>query len=165
MAKAQAAGDLVTLAKRGRRCVHLHLPDNSGVTLRQLAQVIDDVIADILTDRALAEAAAAVKTGEVTWATRDSKDAAGNPIAEGDVIGIADGSIEAVDSTIEGAVLTLLAKMEADDADTCTILAGEGYADEDLEALVEKIEEAYEDLEVDAQRGEQPLYPIVFSVE
>ena len=110
-------------------------------------------------------AAAAVKTGEVTWATRDSKDAAGNPIAEGDVIGIADGSIEAVDSTIEGAVLTLLEKMEADEADTCTILAGEGYSDEDLEALVASVEEAYEDLEVDAQRGEQPLYPIIFSVE
>ncbi len=110
-------------------------------------------------------AAAAVKTGEVTWATRDSKDAAGNPIAEGDVIGIADGSIEAVDSTIEGAVLTLLEKMEADEADTCTILAGEGYSDDDLEALVERVEEAFEDLEVDAQRGEQPLYPIIFSVE
>ena len=64
-----------------------------------------------------------------------------------------------------GAVLTPLGKMEAEDADTCTILAGEGYSDEDLEALVAKIEEAYDELEVDAQRGEQPLYPIVFSVE
>ena len=113
----------------------------------------------------MTEAAQAVKTGEVTWATRDSKDAEGNPIAEGDVIGIADGSIEAVDDSIDGAVLTLLGKMEAEDADTCTILAGEGYSDEDLEALVAKIEEAYDELEVDAQRGEQPLYPIVFSVE
>ena len=113
----------------------------------------------------MTEAAQAVKTGEVTWATRDSKDAEGNPIAEGDVIGIADGSIEAVDDSIDGAVLTLLGKMDAEDADTCTILAGEGYSDEDLEALVAKIEEAYDELEVDAQRGEQPLYPIVFSVE
>ena len=113
----------------------------------------------------MTEAAQAVKTGEVTWATRDSKDAEGNPIAEGDVIGIADGSIEAVDDSIDGAVLTLLGKMDAEDADTCTILAGEGYSDEDLEALVAKIEEAYDELKVDAQRGEQPLYPIVFSVE
>ena len=113
----------------------------------------------------MTEAAQAVKTGEVTWATRDSKDAEGNPIAEGDVIGIADGSIEAVDDSIDGAVLTLLGKMDAEDADTCTILAGEGYSDEDLEALVAKIEEAYDELEVDAQRGEQPLYPIVLSVE
>lgn len=113
----------------------------------------------------MAEAARAVRTGEVTWATRDSKDAEGNPIAEGDVIGIADGSIEAVGDSIEGVVLALLEKMEADEADTCTILAGEGFSDEDLEALVEKIEEACDDLEVDAQRGGQPLYPIVFSVE
>ena len=113
----------------------------------------------------MTEAAQAVKSGEITWATRDSKDAEGNPIHEGDVIGIADGSIDAVDSTVEGAVLTLLGKMEAEDADTCTLLAGEDYTDEQLEALVEKIEEAYEDLEVDAQRGGQPLYPVIFSVE
>lgn len=69
LAKAQAAGDLITLAKRGRRCVHLHLPDNSGVTLRLLAQVVDDVIADILTDRALAEAAAAAEDEELAEAT------------------------------------------------------------------------------------------------
>ena len=69
LAKAQAAGDLATLAKRGRRCVHLHLPDNSGVTLRLLAQVVDDVIADILTDRALAEAAALAEDEELAEAT------------------------------------------------------------------------------------------------
>ena len=44
LAKAQASGDLVTLADRGRRCVHLHLPDNSGVTLRALAQAITEVL-------------------------------------------------------------------------------------------------------------------------
>lgn len=58
LAKAQASGDLITLAKLGRRCVHLHLPDNSGVTLRMLTQVITETIAEILTDRALAEEAA-----------------------------------------------------------------------------------------------------------
>ena len=36
---------------------------------------------------------------------------------------------------------------------------------EGLEALIEAIEEAYEDLEVDAHRGGQPLYPIILSVE
>ena len=114
---------------------------------------------------AMTEALADVRTGEVTTAIKDSKDAHDNPIAAGDVIGIAQGSIEVVAATIEGAVLTLLEKMEADEADTCTILAGEGYSDDDLEALVASVEEAFEDLEVDAQRGEQPLYPIIFSVE
>ena len=47
LAKAQASGDLVTLADRGRRCVHLHLPDNSGVTLRGLAEVIVDILEEL----------------------------------------------------------------------------------------------------------------------
>ncbi|BAK43412.1 glucose-6-phosphate isomerase [Eggerthella sp. YY7918] len=47
LAKAQASGDLMTLADRGRRCVHLHLPDNSGVTLRGLAEVVTDILEDL----------------------------------------------------------------------------------------------------------------------
>ena len=106
-----------------------------------------------------------VRTGEVTTAIKDSHDAAGNPIAEGDVIGICDGSIDAVGATVPGVVMDLLAAMEADDADTCTLLAGEDLAEDDFRALVAAIEEAYEDLEVDAHRGGQPLYPVILSVE
>ena len=113
----------------------------------------------------MTEAFEDVKTGEVTTAIKDSHDAKGGAIAEGDVIGIADGSIDAVGSTIEDVVMDLLKVMEADDADTCTVLAGENYTDEQLAALVELIEGAYEDLEVDSHRGEQPLYPVIFSVE
>ena len=47
LAKAQASGDLVTLAERGRRVVHLHLPDNSGVTLRGLAEVIVRILEEL----------------------------------------------------------------------------------------------------------------------
>ncbi len=53
LAKAQASGDMVTLADRGRRCVHLHLPDNSGTTLRMLHQVIEGVIDEITAERTL----------------------------------------------------------------------------------------------------------------
>lgn len=48
LAKAQAVGDMRTLAERGRRVVHLHLPDNSGVTLRMLAQVVTHVLGTVL---------------------------------------------------------------------------------------------------------------------
>ncbi len=51
LAKAQAVGDTLTLADRGRRVVHLHLPDNSGVTLRMLAKVIEETIAEVMVDR------------------------------------------------------------------------------------------------------------------
>ncbi len=114
---------------------------------------------------AMTEAYEEVRTGEVTFAIKDSKDAHGGPIKAGDVIGIADGSIEAVGSSVEDVVMGVLDALEAEDADILTILAGIDFSDGELAALVEAIEERFEDLEVEAKRGDQPLYPIVLSVE
>ncbi len=114
---------------------------------------------------AMTEACAEVKTGEVTVAIKDSKDVHGNPIHDGDVIGIAAGELEVVSDSIEDATLRILEVLEAEDCDTLTILAGEDYADEAFEALIDQIEGRFEDLEIDSHRGEQPLYPIVLSVE
>ncbi|MDD7368583.1 MAG: DAK2 domain-containing protein [Berryella intestinalis] len=113
----------------------------------------------------MTEAFSDVKTGEVTYAVKDSRDAHGNPIASGDVIGIADGSIEAVGSDIDQVVMALLDAMGAEEADTLTLLAGEDFSDDAAATLVALIEEKYEDIEVESHRGEQPLYPVVFSVE
>ena len=44
LAKAQASGDLLVLSEHGRRCLHLHLPDNSSVTLRQLAWMVGEIL-------------------------------------------------------------------------------------------------------------------------
>ncbi len=114
---------------------------------------------------AMTEAREEVKTGEITHAIKDSKDVHGNPIHDGDVIGIAAGELEVVSDSIEDATMRVLEVLEAEDADTLTILAGEDYSDEAFEALLSQIEEAYEDLKVDSHRGEQPLYPIILSVE
>lgn len=114
---------------------------------------------------AMTEAREEVKTGEITHAIKDSKDVHGNPIHDGDVIGIAAGELEVVSDSIEDATLRVLEVLEAEDADTLTILAGEDYSDEAFEALISQIEDAYEDLEIDSHRGEQPLYPIILSVE
>ncbi len=115
--------------------------------------------------KAMAEAASEVKTGEVTTAIKDSKDSTGRPICQGDVIGIDDGSIDAVASNVHDAVMQLLEKMEADEADIMTVLRGQDLPEEELEGLVASIEEAYPDLEIDIQDGGQPLYPVVFSLE
>ncbi len=111
------------------------------------------------------EVCSEIKTGEVTRAIKDAKDAHGNPIHDGDIIGIADGSIEVVSQSVEEATLGVLNVMNANDADTLTILAGSDITDEEFDALVENIEASFDDLEVDAHRGNQPLYPIVLSVE
>ncbi len=114
---------------------------------------------------AMAEAAQEVQTGEVTIAIKDSKDSSGNPIHSGDVIGIAGGSIDAVAQDVNSAVMQLLGKMDAADADIMTILAGQDLSDAHLEELEAAIQDAYPDLEMDIQDGGQPLYPVVFSLE
>ena len=51
LAEAQATGDALTLASRGRRCLHLHLPNNSAVTLRLLADTVDEVLLELERER------------------------------------------------------------------------------------------------------------------
>ena len=126
---------------------------------------VDDTASLEENAEAMAEAFEDVKTGEVTTAIKDAKDAHGGAIHAGDVIGIADDSIESVGSTVEEVVFALLEVMEAEDADTLTFLAGADMSDDEMDELVAKIESRYEDLEVDAHRGDQPLYPVVMSVE
>ena len=54
---------------------------------------------------------------------------------------------------------------QQEEGDTLTILAGSDLSDEDFEALCAAIEQVQPDLEIDSQRGEQPLYPVIFSIE
>ena len=115
---------------------------------------------------AMTEAIQGVRGGEVTTAVRDSQAADGTPIHDGDVMGIQDDSIEVVGSDVAQVTLDLIAKMQdEEEGDSLTILAGQDMDDEAFEALVAAIEEAQPDLEVDPHRGEQPLYPVIFSIE
>ena len=115
---------------------------------------------------AMTEAIQGVRGGEVTTAVRDSQAADGTPIHDGDVMGIQDDSIDVVGSDVMQVTLDLIAKMQdEEEGDSLTILAGQDMDDESFEALVAAIEEAQPDLEVDPHRGEQPLYPVIFSIE
>ena len=115
---------------------------------------------------AMTEAIHDVRGGEITTAVRDSQAADGSPIHAGDVMGIQDDSIDVVGSSVEQVTLDLIAKMQdEEEGDSLTILAGQDMDDEAFEQLVAAIEEAQPDLEVDPHRGEQPLYPVIFSIE
>ena len=46
LAKTQAIGDLTALSARGRRCVHVHLPNHAGVTLRAFARLVYEVLTE-----------------------------------------------------------------------------------------------------------------------
>lgn len=115
---------------------------------------------------AMTDALADVRDGEVTTAVRDSAAADGSPIHAGDVMGIEGEAITVVGTDVADVTLSLIERMQdAEEGDTLTILAGADMSDEDFESLQERIEQRYPDLEIDAHRGEQPLYPIIFSIE
>ncbi len=112
----------------------------------------------------MAEAAARVRTGEVTTAVKDAK-AAGGDIAAGQVIGIVDDEDirEVGDDVVDVAIR--LASVIADGRDSLTLLAGEDLSDEDLQRVRIAVAQARPDLEIDSLRGEQPLYPLVMAAE
>ena len=113
----------------------------------------------------MTEALEGVLTGEVTRAVKDSKDKFGNKIKSGDVIGILQGEIVAVGDDVSKVVIDLIEKADGQEFDTCTILSGEDFKESDLEALVDKVSEKFDSLEVESHEGGQPLYPVVFSLE
>ncbi len=130
-----------------------------------LFAVMPDAELDDLVE-AMTEAAREVRDGEVTCAVRDSKASDDSPIHAGDVMGIIDGSIDIVGSDVKQVTLDCIARMQdEEEGDTLTILAGSDLSDEYFADIIDAIEEAQPDLEVDAHRGEQPLYPVIFSIE
>ncbi|MGN0286494.1 MAG: DAK2 domain-containing protein [Atopobiaceae bacterium] len=115
---------------------------------------------------AMTEAIAEVRDGEVTTAVRDSAAADGTPIHSGDVMGIEGGAIEVVGSDVQQVTVDLVNRMQdEEEGDTLTILAGADMPDDKFQDVLAAIEKAQPDLEIDSHRGEQPLYPIIFSIE
>ncbi|QWT17129.1 DAK2 domain-containing protein [Collinsella sp. zg1085] len=115
---------------------------------------------------AMQEALSEVRDGEITCAVRDSQASDGTPIQAGDVMGIIEGSIDVVGHDVIEVTLACINRLqEQEEGDTLTLLAGSDLSDEDFARLQEQIAEIQPDLEIDAHRGEQPLYPVIFSLE
>ena len=105
-----------------------------------------------------------VKTGEVTYAVRDTK-IDGVEIKSGDIMGIGDNGILAVGSDVSDVVMKMLEKITDADSELISIYNGSDYSDEAAEALCERIQEAYPDVDVEVNDGGQPIYYIILSVE
>jgi len=108
------------------------------------------------------EAIAAVATGEVTTASRDVE-MAGIAIRKGEWLGLADGEPIAGGTDFDDVAVAVADRLLDDKRDLLTLLAGEDAPS--LDALVERIEAAHPDLDVDVQQGGQPHYPLLLSAE
>ena len=115
-------------------------------------------------EETMLEAIGNVKTGQVTYAVRDThiddKD-----IHEGDIMGIGDDGILAVGPSIDGTTKEMLEHLVDDDSELISIYYGEDVSEEDAEKLIAEIEELYPEQDVDAHRGGQPIYYYILAVE
>ena len=105
-----------------------------------------------------------VKTGEVTYAVRDTS-INGIAIKIDDIMGIDDDGIKKVGQDIEKVTLGLLEEMVDEDSELISIYYGADTTKEQAEALLEKVEETYGDCDVQLEYGGQPIYYFLLSVE
>lgn len=113
---------------------------------------------------AMLRAAKEVITGEVTWATRDVA-LNGIDVREGDAIGLLDGELVVDAESFDEAVYWLLAEVELEDCELVTLYYGEGMDAAQAEALAERLNETYPELEFEVVEGGQPHYPYIISIE
>jgi uncharacterized protein len=164
------------------------LPNNSNIVMaaKQAAEVMDEQVIVIPTktvpqgmaallsfnpaqaadenEASMLEGIANVKTGQVTFAVRDTT-IDGLEIRENNFMGIAEGKIVATDDNRQATAEKLLSMLIDEDDEIVTLIYGEDASDSEVAALTDFIEEKFEDVEVEVHEGKQPLYSYIISVE
>lgn len=113
---------------------------------------------------AMIEGIGNVKTGQVTYAVRDTH-IDDKEIHEGDIMGIGDSGILAVGQSVEETTKEMLAQLVDEDTELISLYYGQDVQEEDAERFSAEIEELYPDVDVDVHAGGQPIYYYVLSVE
>ena len=115
-------------------------------------------------EKAMTDVLDTVKTGEVTYAVRDTK-IDGQIINKGDIMGITGGKIQTVGKDVNDVTAKLIDSLMEPESELISIYYGNGLKEEDTTQLVDAIEEKYEDCDVEVSEGAQPLYYYILSVE
>ena len=105
-----------------------------------------------------------VKTGEVTFAIRDTS-VEGKEIRKNNIMGISDNGIDVVGTEVDQVTKDLVESLVDEDSGLITLYYGEDISEEDANALSDYLAEKYEDLDVDVRFGGQPIYYYILSVE
>ena len=113
---------------------------------------------------AMIEGIGNVKTGQVTYAVRDTH-IDDKKIHEGDIMGIGDSGILAVGQSVEETTKEMLAQLVDEDTELISLYYGQDVQEESAENFAQEIEDLYPDVDVDVHSGGQPIYYYVLSVE
>ncbi len=113
---------------------------------------------------AMDESIKGVKTGQVTYAVRDTV-INGLEIRQGNIMGIGDHDILSVGDDIEDTSLKMIEKMVDESSELISIYYGRDTDEQDAGDFAAKVEEKFKDLDVEMHFGGQPIYYYVVSVE
>jgi hypothetical protein len=113
---------------------------------------------------AMKEALEHVKTGQITFAVRDTQ-IDGLEIEKDDFMGLAEGKIVVKNKNKLKVAEELLSQMVDEDSEILTIIYGEGVTTEEVNSVTAFVEENFPDVEVEIHNGGQPLYSFIFSIE
>ena len=105
-----------------------------------------------------------VRSGEVTYAVRDSQFGTLN-ISSGDILGLVEDTIVTSGQTLLEVAQATLEKMEWKTHNLVSIFYGEETLQEEVERLENWLKEENPNVEVEVQPGRQPLYYYIFGVE
>ncbi len=110
------------------------------------------------------EALDSIIDASVTYAVRDTK-VSGKEVHENDIIGLATKEIIECGKDISEVTFNTIKKLMNDDICLVTLYYGEDVKEEDANELRDKLEEEYDEIDVDLIEGDQPIYYYVISLE
>ena len=113
---------------------------------------------------AMKDASQCVRTGEITYAVRNTT-IDGHAIEKDDIMALGDDGLLAVAKEKDQAVLEAVKAMVNDESEIITIYYGQDIPEEEAEALAARIRKAYPQVETELQYGGQPIYYYFLSVE
>ncbi len=113
---------------------------------------------------AMKGSAAAVKSGSVTFAVRDTS-IDGMDIAKGNYLGLAESDIAAVGEDLNETAAKLVDELTDEDSEVISVYYGSDVTPEQIGSLEEALTNAYPDADVLVYDGGQPVYYYIISVE
>lgn len=112
----------------------------------------------------LNDAIKAVKSGSITYAVRDTT-VSGKKINQGDYMGILESEIVSSSEDIYETVLETLKKGVDEDSSIVTLYAGQDVTEVQMEELIEKLENEFDDITIEGLMGNQQVYYYLISIE
>lgn len=113
---------------------------------------------------AMIESMSYVKTGEITYAVRDTV-IDDKEIKEGNIMGIGDEGILSVGEEIADTTIAMIKEMQDEDSEIVSIYYGADVTEDEANELADQITEELPDVEVEVYPGGQPIYYYIASVE